>query len=52
MFWVCTCNVIPLKNYFVYLKELLMGLPSEELSLDAVDQQNNTALHLACLKVS
>jgi ankyrin repeat protein len=50
MFWVCTCNVIPLKNYFVYLKELLMGLPSEELSLDAVDQQNNTALHLACLK--
>ena len=29
-----------------------MGLPSEELSLEVVDQQNNSALHLACLKVS
>lgn len=28
-----------------------MGLPPDELSIDTVDQQKNSALHLACLKV-
>ena len=35
----------------LYVIDLLIGLPSEKLSIGSVDQQNNSALHLACLKV-
>lgn len=45
-------SLVYLHVLFDLFLDLLMGLPSEKLSVDSVDQQNNSALHLACLKVS
>ena len=35
----------------VLVLELLMALPLEHLSIEHIDENNNTALHLSCVQV-